>query len=145
MDILFNVETEKASNARAIGPMSKAVSAELRAALARAKMSVSRLATESGMAKSTLHKTLNAQRAVDVEDLYFICDYLGVQPETVIAAATVVANKEIIDVLTAQDDEMGRNVGGSGEPVDLHTVRLDRPKLAASPKREPVSPDRSES
>ena len=68
--------------------MSLAVSAELRAALARKRYTVARLVKESGLPKSTLHKTLNGQRVVDVEDLYSICRFLGIEPADVVRAAS---------------------------------------------------------
>lgn len=68
--------------------MSNAVAAELRALLARHRMSVRAFAAATGLPLSTLHKTLKAERAIDVEDLYEICVALDAEPAEVVAAAT---------------------------------------------------------
>lgn len=75
------------TNARDIGDFSRAVSAELRAHLARKKISVRAFALSTGLPLTTLHKTLNAQRVVDVEDLFAICVPLGIQPGDIIDGA----------------------------------------------------------
>lgn len=83
------------TNARDIGPVSEAVSAELRALLARHKMSVRAFAQAQNLPLTTLHKTLNAQRVVDVEDLYAICDPLGADPAGILEAAIKAADLRI--------------------------------------------------
>ncbi|MDE2100823.1 MAG: hypothetical protein KGL39_26490 [Patescibacteria group bacterium] len=40
-----------------------------------------------GLPLTTLHKTLRAERVVDVEDLYSICEPLGIDAADVVAAA----------------------------------------------------------
>lgn len=80
------------TNARDIGPVSEAVSEELRALLARHKMSVRAFAQTHNLPLTTLHKTLNAQRVVDVEDLYSICEPLGADPAEILDAAIKAAD-----------------------------------------------------
>ncbi|MDM4761930.1 helix-turn-helix transcriptional regulator [Galbitalea sp. SE-J8] len=76
------------TNGREVRAMSEAVSAELRSQLARHRWTVRRFAAAHNLPLSTLHKTLNAGRVVDVEDLYSICVALGIEPADVIEAAS---------------------------------------------------------
>lgn len=75
------------TNAREIGDFSVAVSAELRAAIARANYSVRAFSRASHFPLTTLHKTLRAERVVDVEDIAQICDFLDIEPSDLLGAA----------------------------------------------------------
>lgn len=99
------MDNKKAANARYVGPMTEAVAQELRALLARHKYSATRLSREANLAKSTLHKTLNARRAIDVEDVFEICEFLGVDPGPLLDAAAAVARKELEDGLLPGERE----------------------------------------
>lgn len=89
----------KAANARLIGPMTEAVASELRAELGRQKRSAKSLAESAGLTRSTLHKTLNAQRAIDVDDLFHLADLLGVSPTEIFDRAEAQARKQLDDGL----------------------------------------------
>ncbi|QIK64107.1 helix-turn-helix transcriptional regulator [Leucobacter viscericola] len=84
---------KKGRNARNIGPMSLAIAAELRAAIARAGYNVKMLSDETRLPLSTLHKTLKGQRAIDVEDVLVICDHLGLEPGDIMNAAAQYARQ----------------------------------------------------
>ncbi|WP_449281210.1 helix-turn-helix domain-containing protein [Leucobacter sp.] len=90
------MQNAKGANARKIGPMTEAVAQELRAELARQKRSAKSLAESAGLNRSTLHKTLNAQRAIDVDDLFHLADLLDVSPSEVFAKAEILA-REMLD------------------------------------------------
>ncbi|VXB76593.1 helix-turn-helix domain-containing protein [Pseudoclavibacter sp. 8L] len=89
----------KAANARLIGPMTEAVASELRAELGRQKRSAKSLAESAGLTRSTLHKTLNAQRAIDVDDLFHLADLLNVSPSELFERAEVQARRHLDDGL----------------------------------------------
>lgn len=89
----------KAANARYIGPMTEAVAQELRAELARQKRSAKNLAESAGLTRSTLHKTLNAQRAIDVDDLFHLADLLNISPTEIFQRAEDVARAALDDGL----------------------------------------------
>lgn len=93
----------KAANARYIGPMTEAVAQELRAELARQKRSAKRLAEENGLNRSTLHKTLNAQRAIDVDDLFTLADLLNVSAAELFSRAEAIARESLDDGLTLEE------------------------------------------
>lgn len=113
---------KRGSNARTIGPMSLAVSAELRAELARQGYSVQSFARHSNLPVSTLHKTLKGQRVVDVEDLFSICEALMVQPGTIVDRASREALSRIAHgVLWQQGDS------GTDEP----SATIHRPDFGA--------------
>ena len=57
--------------------MTKAVAGCMRAEMARLGWSATRLAAESGIPKSTLHRSLRADRAIDVEDVFAFTEFLG--------------------------------------------------------------------
>ena len=75
------------TNAREVGDFSIAVSAELRGAIAKAGYSVRAFAKASRLPLTTLHKTLRAERVVDVEDLAQICDALRIEPSDILERA----------------------------------------------------------
>lgn len=123
-----HMKNGKAANARYIGPMTEAVAEELRAVLARQKRSAKSLAETAGLNRSTLHKTLNAQRAIDVDDLFHLADLLDVSPAEIFARAEVVARTRM----------------GDHEEVDLHEVDLEPEAydLAATTDDSAVDPER---
>jgi transcriptional regulator with XRE-family HTH domain len=94
-------------NQRYLGPISMAVSAELRAALARKGWNVQRFAAISGLPLSTLHKTFKGQRVVDVEDVFAICEFLDADPADIIHAADMATRPHIASVT-----ELRFNVSG---------------------------------
>lgn len=75
------------TNARHVGAMSKAIAAELRAELARHQYSIRHFAATHTLPLSTLHKNISGKRAIDVEDLYLICNGLGISITTLITRA----------------------------------------------------------
>lgn len=77
----------KTTNGRTIGKMSLAVSAEMRAELARKGYTVQAFSRISKLPLSTLHKTLKGQRVVDVEDLISICFHLEIEPGEILSRA----------------------------------------------------------
>lgn len=77
------------TNSRELGPMSQAVSAELRAEAGRRNLGVRELAARSRLPYSTVSKTLRAQRVVDVEELARLAHGMDVEP------AEIVRNAEI--------------------------------------------------
>jgi len=101
--------TDKAANARDIGPMTIAVAEELNALLGRRKMSAARLSREAGIPRTTLHKTLNALRAIDIDDVYKICSFLGEDASELIGRA---------ESLVLRDRQSNVVVGGFGKNVD---------------------------
>lgn len=142
------METQKGANARYIGPMSKAVSAELRAALARAGKSATQLSKDANLSKSTLHKTLKGDRVVDVEDLYEICWALGIEPHEIIEAATEVANRNQDDGLLAHErfdispEEMAAAESDASANIVDFPQRDARPYAAHGPDiGEPIDSD----
>lgn len=99
------MDNAKGSNAREIGPMTHAVARELRALMARHKYSAARLSKEAGIPRATLHRTLNAQRAIDVEDLFEICDFFKVDPARLMEFAAESAKAELTDGMLPADRE----------------------------------------
>lgn len=75
------------TNARHVGAISKAIAAELRAELARQHCSIRGFAARHTLPLSTLHKNISGKRAIDVEDLYLICNGLDISPATIITRA----------------------------------------------------------
>ncbi|UOQ57204.1 helix-turn-helix transcriptional regulator [Leucobacter allii] len=100
--------TDKASNARDIGPMTVAVAEELNALLGRRKVSAARLSREAGIPRTTLHKTLNALRAIDVDDVLKICNHLGEDTADLIGRA-----EDLVMIQRMRD--VDANVGGTNE------------------------------
>ena len=129
---------KKGSNARAIGPMSLATSAELRAEIARKGYSVQQFARISGLPVSTLHKTLKGHRVVDVEDVFSICEALGVDPGALIDMAAENAR-------SALDDGMlpGGREGMSADYRAPNVVRLDDHRPMHMDDEEAVASPRS--
>lgn len=85
--ILVYMGHKKAPNARPIGVMTQAVATEMRMVMAEHKVSAAKLASQTNLAKSTLHKTLRAERAIDVEDVHNFCDFFDLNPAELIARA----------------------------------------------------------
>lgn len=117
-----HVKNAKAANARYIGPMTEAVAEELRAELARQKRSAKSFAEAEGLNRSTLHKTLNAQRAIDVDDLFHLADLLGVSPSAMFSRAEIIARAQLDDGLDDYERagiDRDAHVGDSPEDYDL--------------------------
>jgi transcriptional regulator with XRE-family HTH domain len=72
---------------RPTGPLNLAIGAELRAARARAQLTIRELSLASGVPRSTLQKMLKGEAGLDAEYLYRVCAALGVTLHELIAAA----------------------------------------------------------
>lgn len=110
------------TNAREVGPMTEAVAGELRAALARKKLSMREFARTSGLPLTTLQRTLSGKRAIDVDQLFEICDWLQIDAGEVIEAAEKIARSDLDDGLTDYerfDVDPAEHVGASREDFDL--------------------------
>lgn len=115
----------KAANARYIGPMTAAVAQELRAELARQKRSAKGLAEENGLNRSTLHKTLNAQRAIDVDDLLTLSDLLNVSASDLFSRAERIAREEVPNVFISEDTSSTSDDDVPGRQQDYDIVAND--------------------
>ena len=131
------MDNKKASNARDIGPMTVAVAEELNALLGRRKMSASRLSREADIPRATLHKTLNALRAIDVDDVFKICEYLEEDTHSLIERA----EKSV--KTAAPRPVVLLNVGGRSENVDLHEIDVTSLSLAATNDTSSVEIDKT--
>lgn len=124
--------TEKAANARDIGPMTIAIAEELNALLGRRKMSAARLSREAGIPRTTLHKTLNALRAIDVDDVFTICAFLGED------AADLVARAEALAIRNQQSNVIvggfGKNASTDEDEIPENVEAEWAEDFAASPK-----------
>ncbi|MFD5599218.1 helix-turn-helix domain-containing protein [Leucobacter sp. NPDC058333] len=110
--------------------MSLAVSAELRAELARKGFNVQSFARHSNLPVSTLHKTLKGLRVVDVEDLFAICEALDLDPGALVDRAAMEARRRWANgVLVDFEDE---NVGGQAEDDIPHVGAVDLDELRQS-------------
>lgn len=74
-------------NAREVGPLVLAVAAELRAEQGRQNLGLRELAVKAGVPHSTLSKSLNGLRMIDVEELAKVCRALEVEPAVIWARA----------------------------------------------------------
>jgi len=79
------------TNAREVGPMTEAVAAELRAELGRQRLSMREFSRRSRLPLTTLQRTLSGKRAIDVDELFEICDWLEIEAGDIIEAAERVA------------------------------------------------------
>lgn len=131
------MDNKKASNARDIGPMTVAVAEELNALLGRRKMSASKLSREADIPRATLHKTLNALRAIDVDDVFKICDHLGEDTHALIERAERSVKSATIAPVTQI------NVSGRSENVDLHEIDVTKLALAATHDTSSVEIDKT--
>lgn len=71
-----------------VGAATRAVAGELRAVVARRGIGQASLAEASGVAQATLSKILRGVAPIDVEQVYAICNALGVEPSDVLEAAS---------------------------------------------------------
>jgi transcriptional regulator with XRE-family HTH domain len=86
--------------------MSQAVSAELRAAASRRNLGVRELAALSRLPYSTVSKTLNAKRVVDVEELGRLAHGIGIEPAEIVRNAEIAIRRHgsaYFDTLAAAD------------------------------------------
>jgi len=72
-----------------MGPFVLSVAAELRAEAARQHLGVTELAARADMPHSTVSKSLNGKRMIDVEELAKLCAALGLQPAEIARRASV--------------------------------------------------------
>lgn len=116
------MDNTKGSNARDIGPMTEAVAEELNALLGRRKISAARLSKDAGIPRATLHRTLNALRAIDVDDVLKICDFLGESCSDLIERAEALAHERMrhsseTNIIRAKFGSTG-DVSGFDETVE---------------------------
>lgn len=83
--------------------MTEAVAAELRAELGRQKLSMREFSRRSSLPLTTLQRTLSGKRAIDVDELFEICDWLEVDAGDLIARAEKVARAEVDDGLLIEE------------------------------------------
>jgi transcriptional regulator with XRE-family HTH domain len=76
-----------ATNARAIGPLTRQVAAEIRATRARLKLTQDALAMATGIPANSLSQMENGKMAIDVEQIERIALAFGIPPEKFFAAA----------------------------------------------------------
>ncbi|MFA5606611.1 MAG: helix-turn-helix transcriptional regulator [Leucobacter sp.] len=115
--------------------MSLAVSAELRAELARQGYNVQSFARHSNLPASTLHKTLKGQRVVDVEDLFNICDALGIDPGPIVDRASQEALRRYGHGILWEEGDPAPSAGERGATVhhiEFPRAELDDQQAAAS-------------
>ena len=67
------------------------IAAEMRAAAARADLSLSELSARTGMSRTTLSYTLNAQRPVKLEELIAFANAVGAAPSDFMPKASETA------------------------------------------------------
>lgn len=75
------------TKARDLGPLLAAVATELRMAAAERQLGVRALADRSGIPHSTVSKSLNGLRMIDVEELGKLATALGTTPDRIMASA----------------------------------------------------------
>ena len=97
--------------------------------------------TAEFVSQPQLSRFFDGLKGIDLDQFNGICRVLEIELIDVIERAEA----RVAEVSAKVTAIGARNVGGRSEPVDLQTVQLDREKLAATRKRPPVSPDRSES
>lgn len=86
--------------------LNAAVAAEIRAELARQRLSVQRLAEMSDVAYGTLRRYLAAERHIDVATLDAIASALGASPIALVQAA--MARRQESNVVTPDFTQKGR-------------------------------------
>lgn len=72
------------------GPFARALSAEVRAAIARQRSNAKELALKSGMSESYLGKRLRDQAPLNANDIEKVCRFLG---EDLLSIVTAAASK----------------------------------------------------
>jgi transcriptional regulator with XRE-family HTH domain len=83
---------------RSIGPITRAVAAELRAERARADVTIAVLSDSCGVPRSTLSRMLKGEAAMDVAALYAVTASLGVALHDVMARAAASVADEVPEV-----------------------------------------------
>lgn len=81
------------TNARDVDVLARAIAAEIRAEQARQNLTLRALASRSGVPHSTLSKSLNEQRVLDVEELGKVCAALGIEPAEIFTRAAAAAQR----------------------------------------------------
>lgn len=74
-------------SAPAPGPFARAIAAEVRSAMGRARVSGAELARKTGRSQSYLSKRLRAEVALTANDVADICEVLGEDLETLLVTA----------------------------------------------------------
>lgn len=114
------------------------VAAELRAEAARQHIGVTGLAELAGMPHSTVSKSLNGKRMIDVEELGKLCAALMVEPAEIFRRAEEVALRSRSNVT-----ELRPSVGGARDDDDHQEDEYEGPRAAGS-DRSQGSPDEVE-
>lgn len=70
---------------------SQRIAAEIRAEMARQKISINQLAEDIGMPISTLRRSVNGDRPFTLDEFWEITSSLGIKPVEVVARAEEVA------------------------------------------------------
>jgi len=94
------------TNSRELGPLSQAVSAELRAESSRRNIGVRELGERSRLPYSTVSKSLRGARVIDVEELGRLCHGLDIEPAEILRNAEIAIRRHgatYFDTLAAAD------------------------------------------
>lgn len=94
------------TNSRELGPLSQAVSAELRAEASRRNIGVRELGERSRLPYSTVSKSLRGARVIDVEELGRLCHGLNIEPAEILRNAEIAIRRHgatYFDTLAAAD------------------------------------------
>lgn len=81
------MNNQKGGNNRTITQMSISTAAVMRGIMAQRKTTAAQLVRETRFTTTTLNKTLQGKRAIDIEDLYTFCEYFKIPIHTVVAEA----------------------------------------------------------
>ena len=73
-----------------LNPRSEAVSAEIRAEMARQKVSMNSLAMEVGIPVSTLRRSVLGQRPFNIDELHDVAEFLNISMAELIYNSAVV-------------------------------------------------------
>lgn len=76
------------------GPFARAISAEVRATMARQRVSGAKLAADAGLSPSYLSKRLRDDLPFTLNDIDAVCSALGENLETIVATAARTAANE---------------------------------------------------
>lgn len=89
--------------------LNAAVAAEIRAELARQKLSVQALALKSGVAYGSLRRYINAERHIDLDVLHDLCAALGVSPRDLVERADM--SEPLPRVALTGEEDAGESEG----------------------------------
>jgi transcriptional regulator with XRE-family HTH domain len=104
---------------RSIGPITKAIGAELRAERARADVTILKLSSACGVPRSSLARMLKGEAGMDAAALYAVCSSLGVSMHELVARAEAALVPEAASPPAVSEHPPA---GGSAPVVDLLVV-----------------------